>query len=257
MTTRRPIAVFYHCLFAIGSRKSSSIEPKLAPLASGSLPAAIAIVRSQVDAMQRSGLLDAADHLFVGINGNVEDFEIAAELLPKRAIVHFHGRECRNELRTILMLERFVAEKTRFDTDADWSICYHHAKGASHPIGDKDTTKWRRCMEKHVIHDWRKCVAALAQGFDAAGAHYLIPPTTPGDQRIFAGNFFWARSRYLKTVPSLLERKRIHDSGIEALESRYEAEVYVANRRPPPRVFVLHSTSFEGCEKAKSEVKEG
>lgn len=261
MTTpsRRPIAVFYHCVFSIGARTGSTIEPTREPLEPGPLPSAVGIVRSQIQAMTLSGLLSAADRLFVGVNGGVESFAIASELLPPNAVVYFHGLGSRNELRTLLMLEHFVDEVTRFDPDADWSICYHHAKGASHPVADDQNDRWRRCMERHVIGDWRPCVAALAAGYDAAGAHYLMPPSTPDGQRIFAGNFFWARSRYLKTVTSLLERERIYESGIETLESRYEAEVYVGNGRPPPRVLDLHPRldSFDGCETVMRETKEG
>lgn len=258
MTVQNPIAVFYHCLFSIGSRAGSSVEPARTPLEPGPLPAAIAIVRSQIEAMTRSGLLDAADRIFIGVNGGLEALEIVADLLPAKAVVHLHGLGCRNELRTLLMLEGFVDEVSRLDAETDWLVCYHHAKGASHPVGDDQNARWRRCMERHVIGDWRSCVAALKQGYDAAGAHYLTPPSTPDGHRIFAGNFFWARSRYMATVTPLLDRERIRTSGVETLESRYEAEVYVGNGRKPPRVFDLHPgfDSFDGCESVTPQTKE-
>lgn len=259
MTARRPIAVFYHCLFSIGSRTGSSIEPALAPLEPGPLPAALAIVRSQIVAMTRSGLLDAADRIFIGVNGGLEALKIVADLLPAKAVVRLHGLGCRNELRTLLMLEGFVDEVSRLDAKTDWLVCYHHAKGATHPVGDDWNTRWRRCMERHVIGDWRSCVTVLEQGYDAAGAHYCIPPSTPAGQRIFAGNFFWARSRYLSTVTPLLDRERIRTSGVETLESRYEAEVYVGNGRRPPRVFDFHPgrASLDGCETVTPQTREG
>ena len=249
---RRPIAVFYHCIFGIGARTVSSIEPTRPPLERGPLPAAESIVRSQMQALTESGLLEAADRIYIGVNGGPESFALAEKLFPPKAIVNFHGLDCRNELRTMLMLERFVEEIGRYSQD-DWSVCYHHSKGASHPVGDVHNTKWRRCMEKHVIRDWRACVAALDAGHEAAGAHFLSPPSTPGDQKYFAGTFFWARSRYLHTIPSLLERERIYESGIDALESRFEAEVYIGNAHRAPRVLDFHPRldSFDGCAAVK------
>ena len=227
----------------------SSLEPTRPPLTPGPVPAAPEIIRSQIQALTSSGLLRSADRLYIGVNGGPESFEIASKLFPSKAIVHFHGSECRNELRTMLMLERFVEETARYGTD-DWSVCYHHSKGASHPVGDDQNTKWRRCMEKHVIHNWRACVSALDSGYEAAGAHYLSPPNTPGDQRYFAGTFFWARSRYLHTIPSILERERLYESGIDSLESRFEAEVYIGNARRPPRIMDFHPRldSFDNCD---------
>lgn len=262
----RPIAVFYHCMFSIGARTASTIEPTRPPLTPGALPAAVGIVRSQMEALARSGLLGAANRLFIGVNGGPECFAIAAELFPPQAIVSFHGLGCRNELRTILMLERFVQEVTHLESGTDWSVCYHHAKGASYPTTDDQSVKWRRCMEKHVVDGWRSCVDALDKGYDAAGAHYLSPPLTPVDQRIFAGNFFWARSRYLATLTPLLERERLRLSGVDPLESRFEAEVYVGNSARPPRIMDFHPKitgngfptlgAFDGCETAIPEIKE-
>ena len=222
------IAVFYHCLFSIGERVGSSVEPARTPLESGPLPAAIEIVREQIKAMTDSGLLEAADRLFIGVNGGAECFALAAKLFPPRAIVSFHGLACRNELRTILMLERFVKEVSLLESE-EWAVCYHHSKGATHTSTNSHNTSWRRCMERHVISDWRACVSALSSGYDAAGAHYLRPPVTPPAQHIFAGNFFWARSRFLASLPALYERERIKVSGVDALESRFEAEVYIGN----------------------------
>lgn len=257
---RRPIAVFYHCMFSIGAQATSSIESEAVrpPLPAGPLPAAVGIIKSQMTALAKSGLLEAADRLFIGVNGGPECFAIAAELFPPKAIVSFHGLGCRNELRTILMLERFTTEVTRFDANSDWAICYHHSKGASWPIDHNVSTPWRRCMETHVIRNWRLCMAALDEGYDAAGAHYLQPPKTPVDQRIFAGNFFWARSRFLGMLPSLLDRERLYASGIDALESRFEAEVYIGNGQKP-RVMDFHPGygSYHDCERVSPEPKEG
>jgi hypothetical protein len=253
------VAVFYHCLFAIGSRVQSTLEPTRPPLTSGSLPAATGIVEAQVKALVESGLFARADRVFIGVSGGPECFELAGRLFApltagpagagKRVVVNFHGLEARNENRTLLMLERFVDEVSLLDK-SDWSICYHHSKGATHPPGEKQNTRWRACMQRHVIEGWQQCLDGLVRGYDMVGAHYLTPPSTAHGQRIFAGNFFWGSSRYLRTLPSLLERERLRLTGIDAIESRYEAEVYIGNTRRPPRVLDLHPRldSFDDCK---------
>lgn len=106
-----------------------------------------------------------------------------------------------------------------------WNCFYWHAKSASHSAEDEMRTRWRHCMEKNVIVNWRQCVRDLDSGFDAVGCHWMAPPDTPEGQYIFAGNFYAVRASFLATLPSMKERDRIKMSGIDALESRYESEV--------------------------------
>lgn len=218
------IAVFFHCTFYIEDRLQ---------------PAAASIVQGQMRAMCESGLTEAASEIHVGVNGGVESDEMARSLLPSKANLVFHGTTCRNECRTLLLLEAFAKEHA----SEEWAVCYHHAKGTTHPldlIGNAHSTSWRQCMERHTIKNWQLCVKALEEGYDAAGAHYMTPPATPAGQHIFAGNFFWTTASFLRTLPSLYERERIKMSGIDASESRYEAEVYLGNGPRPMKVKDFH-----------------
>jgi hypothetical protein len=89
-------------------------------------------------------------------------------------------------------------------------------------------------MMRGVVHNWRKCVADLDSGYEAVGCHWMEPPETPEGQFIFAGNFFWSTSRFLRTLPSIQDRERIKLSGLWSLQSRYEAEVWFGNGRQLP-----------------------
>lgn len=208
-----PIAIFYHCLFFIDGK----------PLA-----AAPGIVAEQMNALAMTGLLDAAQFMLVGVNGGDESVDLVEKLIPKKAQVVYHGQQCRNEVRTVIELEKWLPGHS------DWLVFYFHSRGASHPPGDDFTTTWRRCMMKHDVFNWRTCVKDL-ETYEAVGCHWMEPPATPVGQYIFAGTFYWARASFLLTLPSILDRDRIKVSGIDAHESRYEAEVWLGNGPRPPK----------------------
>lgn len=222
------IAVFYHGVFAGGN-----------PVAM--LPAATEIIDGQMRLMKSCGLLDAYDEFHIGINGGGESSLISKILFPEKAKVSFHGTHCKNELRTILLLEEWV--KTR----PDWNVLYFHSKGATHPIGHDRSIRWRNCMMKHLVTNWRKCVSDLDSGKDSVGCHWAEPPKTPPGQFIWCGNFWWAKSDFLKTLPSLMLRQRIALSGLDSVESRFEAEVWLGNGKQLPKIMDYHPEGFLEC----------
>lgn len=217
----KPICIFYHALFKLGD------PPQV-------LPAALNVIEAQMTALRSSGLSERASQIIVGINGGEESKALAAAILPDNANLVFHGLQCHNECRTIRILEDWLPGHE------DWYVLYHHSKGATHEPGHDFSARWRKCMQKHVITNWRLCVAALDEGYDAAGVHWMEPPATPVGQYIFAGTFWWAKAAYLKTLPSIMERDRIKVSGLDSAESRYEAEVWIGNGPVRPRVKDFH-----------------
>lgn len=217
------IAVFYHCLFYLGD------PPML-------LMNACETVRAQMALLRETGLIHAAAEIVVGINGGKESNEIANILIPRKAKRVLHGLQCRNECRTILALERWLPGHS------DWYVLYFHAKGSTNQRPGFEL--WRDCMTHHCIKNWRQCVADLDCGHDAAGCHWMVPPAVPIGQRIFAGTFFWAKASYLLELPSIMERDRIKVSGLDSLDSRYEAEVWIGNGPRAPKVKDYHGPNW-------------
>lgn len=227
------IAVFYHCLFY-----------KDNPLTL--LDAAIDIIGSQLNEMDRCGLTSVASEFIVGINGGGESVNLAKLMFPAKARCHFHGLQCKNENRTILELEKWIP------SHKDWHVLYFHSKGATRPYGDSFSDKWRKCMMKHNVSNWRRCVSDLESGHDMVGCHWMEPPDTPEGHYIFAGTFWWATSNYLATLPSIMCRDRIKVSGIDSIDSRYEAEVWSGNGPIKPKIKDYHGpkwnpSKFETC----------
>lgn len=215
------IAVFFHCLVFLGPSLKFA-------------PSAVEIIREQMDALERTGLLASADHFEVGVNGGSESLVAVSMLIPNKAKITFHGLDSRNENSTIRLIEQWLPGHP------GWYVLYFHSKGATWPYDDPLRAPWKRCMMRHCVLNWRRCVLDLKSGFDAAGCHWFIPPITPSPQRIFAGNFFWAKSDYLATLPSITQRARIKMSGLKSHDSRYESEVWIGNGPRIPKVMDYH-----------------
>lgn len=221
----KPIAIFYHGLFFMDTPDNVRAS-------------AVNIVHEQMDQLRSSGPLYAASEFHVGLNGGLESLIVASALMPPQAKVELHGLQCHTENRTILMLEKWLPGHK------DWIVLYFHAKNSSHATDTGIGLPWRRCMMRHCISNWRTCVADLDKGYEAVGCHWMEPPATPPGQFIFAGTFFWARASFLLTLPSIMERERIKLSGIDSLDSRYEAEVWLGNGPRVPRVKDYHGPDW-------------
>ncbi len=221
------IAVFYHGLFV---NKSGELYP-----------ASFFIVNEQMQALEKSGLLAACDELVVGLNGEPSvTMDYANLVIPKKAKILLHGAESFAENLTLVAMENFAKDHL------DYFLCYAHSKSATHdPQSDygKFATRWRRCMETTVIWNWKACVKALSDGYEAVGNHWMTGQGWDHSQHYFAGNCFWTTAKFFATIPSMFTRERIKTSGIASLESRYEAEVILGNGPRLPRVkdFVTHS----------------
>lgn len=223
----KPIAVFYHCLLYHGD------PPDLRPVAFN-------IVSEQMRWMEQSGLEEAVSEMTVGINGGEESLQVAHLLIPRKAKIVLHGLESKAENLTLVQLEKWLPGHE------DWYVLYFHAKGCTHSATDPlaPRTNWRNCMMRHLIGNWRQCVADLDAGFESVGCHWMEPPATPPSQYIWAGNFWWAKASFLRTLPSIMERARIKQSGIASIDSRYEAEVWIGNGPRPPRVKDYHGPNW-------------
>jgi hypothetical protein len=77
--------------------------------------------------------------------------------------------------------------------DGDTAVLYTHAKGSWRNIALED--QWRRSMLWHLVFRWEHCLELLGT-HQVAGCHW--------QGHYFAGNFWWARAGYLKTLPAIL-----------------------------------------------------
>lgn len=234
------IAVFYHTLFFIKDH----------PLTNG-----VAITREQMDLMRASGLVDAASEIHIGINGGQESRVYALQNLPRKGSVYYHGLDKTSEMPT---LERLQAWLPGHD---DWNVLYFHAKGATHAQSDPDDVsrygmgaraycdferRWRACMMRHCITNWRTCVADLDAGFESVGCHWMMNVGAHNRDNIWGGNFWWARASFLMSLPNIstldtVNRPDLPDS------KRYEAEHWIGEGPRLPKIKDYHINGIGSC----------
>jgi hypothetical protein len=160
-----------------------------------------------------SGLLDNLDDMFLGIVGTPENRERVKRELPGVCVA-----ECATgwEQVTLTALHDFA------QTD-DGAIFYAHTKGAWSQ--SELARQWRVSMTHDTVTRWPECVTAL-QSVEAAGPYWLKSwePEHADHDYFFAGNFWWARSDYVR---------RLDPVGVD---NRFQAEGWVGLRQPTVHV---------------------
>lgn len=222
------IAIFFHTLFCLGDPP----EPQ---------PVGMSVVHEQMETLKASGLLEHADEFYVGINGAEESQVYADCIIPEKAVKVYHGTQCRNELRTIMLLQEVMAGRK------GWLALYFHTKGFNHSPTEALIYNWRWCMMYHLVTNWEICVESLSYGFDSVGCHWKTGQVD-GTQNLWAGNFWWSKSEFINTLPSIEKTPRLAMmGGIDALASRYEAEILIGRGPRLPKVLDYHPSGPFTC----------
>lgn len=193
---------------------------------------------SQMNALRLSGLLEAADIFVVGVNGPEIDSEFVSSFVPEKGGVVWHGEKAESLIPTMRCIQEWLPGHE------DYAVAFIHSKGATKP-NDPFSNAWRDCMMKHVIWDWRKCVADL-ETHDAVGCHWLNnSPNDPnaarwGSNSYFGGAFWWARADYLITLPPLPDK-------IVDRHSWYLPELWLGNGKPRIKDYHHCFPNIQGC----------
>jgi hypothetical protein len=146
------------------------------------------IVEEQLLKLHASGLWDRTERIFVGLVGpRHEDFDFDDEKLE---VVYRSADFQEAEYPTLNALQQYCS-------DHECLVYYIHTKGNFHV--SENTRDWRHLMEHFVIERHEECLATLMD-HDACGVNLLIEPPSRG---FFAGNFWWAKSAYIRTLPPL------------------------------------------------------
>lgn len=207
----KPISIWYHTILSGGT---VPIDTEYAAL----------IMQEQMEALTKSGLREESDEFYIGVNGDSDDANIARMLCPCPHVkILVNGSEATTEIPTLFALATWAKQHP------DWYVLYFHIKSVTHPR-EMLYTNWRRRMERAVIWGWKNCVADLDAELDSAGAHWLTPEQFPRlvkDTPFWGGNFWWATSNFIRTLPSL---------PLPTWENRFEAEHWIG--RGPKRPVV-------------------
>lgn len=148
------------------------------------------VVAEQLLKLRSSGLWDRTNRIFVGVLGNeAHQLDFADEKIQ----VIYRGKNIAEaEFPTLEHLQQFCGEK-------ECLVYYIHTKGVFR-VSDM-TRDWRHLMEHFVIQRFEDCLEKLTT-CDVCGVDW----ETSGPH--FAGNFWWARSSYIRALPQLSRLRR-------------------------------------------------
>jgi hypothetical protein len=199
-----PIYVFYH-IYAYNNWKE--------------------IVNEQIESIRNSGLYDACSAIkYSVICDSYGDLSYIKHILGDKGDLIYHG--------TNSSVYEFPAlsELYKVCCEQDCYCMYIHTKGSSNSNKTlkwyypgvvnlselrANSRQWRRLMGKYNIDEWRTAVSILTD-YDTYGCYYK----RIGNVGYYAGNFWWSKSSYIKTLQS-----------IDNLDwsYRYNAEIWLLN----------------------------
>lgn len=192
------------------------------------------ILEEQLERIKTSGLYEACDGILMGVVGT-ESVNYLKRKYPK-VIMFFQYQDVKlYERPTLLSLYDLCKHNQQA------FVLYLHTKGVSK--SDNNLTHcirdWRRYMEYFSIDQWRICVDVLKkEGVDVCGVNWVEIPSPH-----FSGNFWWAKARYIVTLPRYIGEDyfapemwlglnnpnyhSFHQSGISHYEQLYPEDIYI------------------------------
>ena len=178
------------------------------------------IISEQLDKINNSGLLTAANHLHIGINGD-------QKFKPLRSNNYgvSRNKNIDGEMDTLYDLYKFCK------INPDYKVLYFHTKGAT--VWEQHKTNaiaWRRYLEYFNIENWRRC-CDLLDSYDCVGTEWETDMTLGGNKFIapcYAGTFWWANASYINTLdPEYLYRNNWGEGS-----RRWHCEFWIGTGNP-------------------------
>lgn len=178
------------------------------------------IVDEQYAKLKDSGLYEASETIVVGfIGGRSRLDELGAALPDDPKFEVFTTEDVEDyEFPTLVRLWHEARRRER-----SFFCYYFHTKGVSRGE-ERQINAWRRYMEYFTLERWEDCVLVLAD-HDTCGVELK------DDGHHYSGNFWWATSDYVRTLPDADRFWREHR------DDRLAAERYVCLARPRAHCF--------------------
>lgn len=175
------------------------------------------IVKSQVELINESGLIDEIEEIKIGCLGSDENMELLKTILPDKYVIHYHSANIHEyEFATLRLIEQDAK------TEKPYYGLYFHTKGVSFP-GNSGGKYWRDYMNYYNICLWKECQKKLRKGYDTCGVKLLTESDYPAYKLHYSGNFFWFKSSYIKKC------KKIEQLN---LKDRFQAEFWIGTGSP-------------------------
>ncbi len=165
-----------------------------------------AIVHSQIHQIISSGLYDICTALYWGCSCPNCSSMLSKEFAYYEKIKPLSKLQSQQNTWENATVNQLLSFSKTLSQDSD--ILYIHSKGIT---GKSEAQSgWRNYMMFWMVQNHQLCRSFLNQGFFTVGCLYTRIFLYP---RHYSGNFFWASSKYLATLPYITN-----------LEQRYNAE---------------------------------
>jgi hypothetical protein len=156
------------------------------------------ILLSKFKKFKASGLYEKSNKIYLSLFGDIEKHQEfltdLKDLYSKIEYVLIANKEFDNEADTL----NFMLKKAE-GYEKNTPMLYVHAKGVSHthPILKKNIGAWVRYLDLYTINKWEECIQGLKDNDAAGGLYEASKP------KHFSGNFFWANSEYIQSLPRI------------------------------------------------------
>lgn len=194
------------------------------------------ILKEQIRKINK-GLYTTSEEIYIGSTGDRSKL-LQLEFENKYKFINeAHPFEA-GEIPTLNSLHDFCL-------NTECYVWYIHTKGVTRP-DNVCVQDWRKCMEYFVVKKYKNCISSL-QCHDACGVLWYDKddprlPYQAGNKPHFSGNFWWARSDYIRSLPKLENNRReaeflvgtnnpkikcFHYSYLDHYKTRYPASNYI------------------------------
>ena len=191
------------------------------------------ILTRQVDLLEKTGLLDASEEVYVMCHFDINNFQWLKDRWENETKVHYLEFDSSYidwfEHTTINYMQELV-----HSNDDEYYVLYIHPKGVSHPPGPHQN--WCKYMEYWNIENWQECLDALIMGYETAGASYLHG----GPTEFYAGNMYWAKASYLRRCKRLQTPDKVGFNPQFETQPHHRFDVEVWHGSGKPNFYDIH-----------------
>jgi hypothetical protein len=157
--------------------------------------------------IQFSNILKDSE-LYLSVVGNIGELVIPNDV--KYEIVYENDNEKVCEFPTLTIIRNMSIE-----IQENFNILYIHTKGVSTPYNEC-INDWRKYMSYFNIIKYEDCLNILKEN-DTCGVDLRKEPTLH-----YSGNYWWAKSEYIKKLPTFDKMKLI-------ISERHKAEFWICS----------------------------
>jgi hypothetical protein len=154
------------------------------------------IVCQQVKSLVRSPLYSKLDKVYVCVitsDSKKNDLNYCNEIFPEKFVISIIDNDFASFEYPIL---RLLQQKSK---EEDFYCFYFHSKGVTTNKKKNGVTYWRKEMEYFIFYKYHLAIESFQLGFNTYGANLRAFPRWNNPH--FCGNFWFAKSSYIKTLP--------------------------------------------------------